>query len=131
MNAAQPTSERIPADIRLSVQSHGRRSRIRVTGELDLATVPQLRSAIERVSRAGQIVSVDLQATTFCDCAGVNMLAAEDRRLRTDGGALVVTHPSVAVTRLLALTGLEHRFDVRPAGPTAARRRRLRVAATC
>ncbi len=124
--AAQPSpSEPIPADLRLSVQSHGRHSRIRVTGALDLATAPHLRTAIEQVSRAGQIVSVDLRTTTFCDCAGVNLLVTEQGRLRAMGGTLVITRPSVPVGRLLALTGLDRHFDVRPAGPTTARRRQL------
>jgi anti-sigma B factor antagonist len=126
VNAAQPsTSEPIPAEIRLSVQSHGRRSRIRVTGALDLATATHLRTAIEQVSRAGQVVSVDLRTTTFCDCAGLNVLVAGQCRLRAIGGALVITRPSVAVARLLTLTGLDRHFDVRPAGATTARRRQL------
>jgi anti-anti-sigma regulatory factor len=50
-------------------------------------------------------------------------------RLRAIGGALVINRPSVPVGRLLALTGLDRHFDVRPAGPTTARRRQLLRAA--
>lgn len=78
---------------------------VSVTGELDLATAPELATAL---AGADGDVTVDLSETTFVDPAGLRvLLAAGERRevrvLRRTGGA---------VARLLALTGTEDRLKV-------------------
>jgi anti-anti-sigma factor len=68
---------------------------IRVQGELDFATAPQLRSALGGVD--GQAVDLDLSAVTFCDGAGVRVLEEARQRL---GARLHIGPPGVAVLKV-------------------------------
>jgi stage II sporulation protein AA (anti-sigma F factor antagonist) len=79
---------------------------VTVRGDLDCATAPRLRAALEGMDAAGRTVLIDLSATDFMDCAGVGVLAASHRRLRDLGGELVLEAPSGPVRRVLELTGL-------------------------
>jgi anti-anti-sigma factor len=62
---------------------------IRVRGEIDLATAPQLEACLLDVE--GRVVDLDLSGVTFCDGAGLRVLdQARDRlgdRLRVRGSS--------------------------------------------
>src|SRR5260370_28505932 len=79
---------------------------VAVRGELDCATAPRLRAALDGLDAVGTIVRIDLSATDFMDCAGVGVLVASHRRLSLLGGELVLVSPSDPVRRVLELTGL-------------------------
>src|SRR5215207_1307120 len=50
------------------------RRRLRVTGELDLATVGLLRCAISRAATDHRHVELDLSGITFCDVVGATAI---------------------------------------------------------
>jgi anti-sigma B factor antagonist len=79
---------------------------VAVRGDLDCATAPRLRAALEDLDAVGRIVRIDLSGTAFMDCAGVGVLVVSARRLRHLGGELVLDSPSGPVRRVLELTGL-------------------------
>ncbi len=92
----------------LTVFRHDTTSRTLVVlaGEIDLASVPPLREALDRCLLDGfRTVDVDVRAVTFCDCSGLNALLVAAQRTASAGGSLRLRHPSAALTRLLALTG--------------------------
>ncbi len=76
-----------------------------VAGELDTHTAPQLDEHLERVE-AGTHLVLDLAATSFVSSAGLSAMLKAQRRLRADGGSLVIRSPSPSVTRLIELSGL-------------------------
>jgi anti-sigma B factor antagonist len=99
-----------------------------VSGEVDLATVPELRRRLGGAKTRAPELTVDLSAVTFIDCAGLRPLLEARRRQRADGGRLVLMSPSWAVVRLLQFTGLLAAFTVvdalsRAPGPLPTRRR--------
>jgi len=99
-----------------------------VSGEVDLATVPELRRRLGGVRTRAPELTVDLSAVTFIDCAGLRPLLEARKRQRADGGRLVLMSPSWAVVRLLQFTGLLAAFTVvdalsRAPGPLPTRRR--------
>ena len=99
-----------------------------VSGEVDLATVPELRRRLGGATTRAPELTVDLSAVTFIDCAGLRPLLEARKRQRVDGGRLVLRSPSWAVVRLLRFTGLLAAFTVvdalsRAPGPVPARRR--------
>lgn len=99
----------------VSLSHDGLRSRVQASGDLDLASAPQLKAAIDRVDHWPEhTVIVDLTALTFCDCAGLTVLLAGHHALRAEGGALIIVNPPPSTRKLLAVTGLEREFDVRP-----------------
>lgn len=79
---------------------------IAVRGEIDLTTSGELLERLFTLARpvCGQI-ALDLSGVGFMDCAGLHMLAALDRRVRRDGGAVRVAAASPAVARLFELLG--------------------------
>jgi anti-anti-sigma factor len=72
-------------------------------GEIDLATAPELRGALERTT--GRVV-VHLDEVTYLDSSGIAVLVAQQHRLASDDGELVLRRPSPLVRKTLELTGL-------------------------
>lgn len=66
-------------------------ARVRVCGELDLATVPRLRAELEALLHSGHChLDLDLDKVTFCDVAGLNLLLRINAAAVAAGGRLVV-----------------------------------------
>ena len=83
-----------------------------VSGEVDLATVPELRRRLGGADDRSTELTVDLSAVTFIDCAGLRPLLEARRRQRARGGRLLLMSPSWAVVRLLQFTGLLAAFTI-------------------
>jgi anti-anti-sigma factor len=78
-----------------------------VRGELDIASAPELRAALDRIVAGPHLVVVlDLAGLTFLDCAGMRPIRAARRALEARGGQLLVRHPTPIVERALRLGGL-------------------------
>lgn len=88
---------------------------LRVIGEIDLATVPKLHSAL-RTSLVGPAsptaVRVDLAATSFIDAAGVGALVDAREAARRAGVGFAVDNPTGVVRRLLDILGLTDALHV-------------------
>jgi anti-anti-sigma factor len=76
---------------------------LRVTGELDLLTVPQLRDALAAVAGLGREVVLDFSGVSFIDSSGLGLLLSAAQTTQAQGGSLVVRAPSAAVRRLLGI----------------------------
>ncbi|MFF5207571.1 STAS domain-containing protein [Streptosporangium sp. NPDC000396] len=96
----------------VSVETEGRRTVVRVRGEVDMVTAESLGVALDRAVSAGAPwVEVDLAQVPFMDCSGLRVLFRAKRRLRDRGGTLTLSTPSAQVERLLSAAGLNHRLD--------------------
>ncbi len=84
-------------------------ARVRVRGELDLATAPRLHAQLQALLRDGyRDIDLDLEDVDFCDVAGLNMLLWTHADAVRAGGGLVV-RGSCPPLRLMMLV-------LRPAG---------------
>ncbi|MGN9778305.1 STAS domain-containing protein [Micromonospora sp. H33] len=92
---------------------------VRATGEIDIATVAALRSALWAVP-ARSVVRLDLSGVRVLSAAGVRALAAAHLRLRAGGGELVLLRPDPVVTRVLRVTGLHRVVRVVDDAPAPA-----------
>ncbi|MDO3705320.1 STAS domain-containing protein [Micromonospora sp. C28SCA-DRY-2] len=94
-------------DDRLHVQisAAGHAVEVRVTGEIDIATVGALRSALW-AAPARSVLRVDLSGVRVLSAAGVRALVAAHLRVRGRGGELVLVGPDPTVRRVLRATGL-------------------------
>ena len=120
---------------RLLVQIENReaptRRLLRVTGELDLATVGLLRSAITRAAADRRHIELDLAGVTFCDVVGATAIEQAQQQLQTDGCQLALRGIDRPLHLLLAVDGLfttlqqSTRADGRQ--PTRATRPRARA----
>jgi anti-anti-sigma factor len=80
---------------------------VRLSGELDLSVVPEVRTAVEAALESGcASVVLDLEDVTYADSSALSLLVWLDRMLQPLGGSLVLAGASPDVTRVLELSGL-------------------------
>ncbi len=86
---------------------------IRLAGELDMASAPQLRSAIEELELAERpLLVLDLQELSFIDSTGLRVILWAHERWRQAGHTLALTPGSQQVQRLLAISGAGERLRI-------------------
>ena len=78
---------------------------LRLIGELDLATVTELKAALETVSRSDP-VTLDLAQVTFIDSTGLHAIM-EFAHSQNGSGPLILASPSATAKRALEIAGLE------------------------
>ena len=79
---------------------------VAVRGEIDLAGIDDLQSAIEPNLAAGQTVVLDLSGVTFADSTLLKVLYRARSKANDVGGALLVRNPSDGIRQLLTLGDL-------------------------
>lgn len=82
--------------------------RLKVHGELDLSTSPELGEIMQREILGGRAVIVDLSGVTFIDSTGLNEMIQALRACEVNGGGLSVA-PDLPdqVRRVFEITGLD------------------------
>jgi anti-anti-sigma factor len=98
------------------VEVHRERNAARVTpvGEMDMATVGQVKDQLRDLQGAGhhQLV-IDLRRLTFMDSTGVHLLLECDAHARQDGIDFAIIQGPPAIHRVLEITGLSERLPCR------------------
>jgi anti-anti-sigma factor len=97
------TGRREPA-LTLAVSTDEQVVRVRVVGELDLATAPQFAGQLRTLIESGDEISLDLSRVRFIDLAGLRAVLDARTLARTNGKRLRIIAPSAACTRLFELT---------------------------
>ena len=86
--------------------------RLRISGEIDLATADTLRDVISmQLARGNTDVSLDLGGVSFMDSSGVHALAWALAHARQRGGRLTLGQVSRPVTRIITLVGASRLLD--------------------
>ncbi|HEX6286073.1 MAG TPA: STAS domain-containing protein [Acidimicrobiia bacterium] len=81
---------------------------IAVAGEIDLATVPELESAIDSAFSTDSLsLVVDLRESSFMDSTGLKALVMANRKFIDDGRAFAIAVSGGPVSRLIDLSGVE------------------------
>ena len=78
---------------------------VRAAGELDLATAPQLASALAALNGHGDTIELDLGGVTFIDLAGLRAILDARCHARARGQEFRIAVTGRACARLLELTG--------------------------
>lgn len=89
---------------------------VRLVGELDLAGVPRLLSALAGL---GGDVELDCSGVDFIDAAGLTAFMRTHNACAARGSKLIVVDPSPAVDRLLRLVELDTVLHIRRNGDAA------------
>ncbi|MEU4115685.1 STAS domain-containing protein [Kitasatospora sp. NPDC028055] len=79
---------------------------VRVCGEIDLDSAPDLRRELSRALADHRQVVLDLSQVTFMDCSGLNVLMEARNQADRNGACLALRGITRPVARLLELTGL-------------------------
>lgn len=103
---AAPTAEApMTANLKIEESTHDGYDVIDVTGEIDLATAPELESTLAEHVGPNKTI-VDLSSVSFIDSTGLRVLLTIHEAAETAGGQLVLISAEGPVTRLFAITGV-------------------------
>ena len=87
---------------------------IKVEGEVDLSSSPELRTAILKATAKGKgTVAVDLSRVPYMDSSGVATLVEGLKSVCQEGADFILVAPSAAVMKVLQLSRLDTVFDIR------------------
>ena len=76
--------------------------------EIDVTNAPGLAAALAAVSgQSPEVITADLTATSFCDSAGINVLAHVHQLAAENGGQLRIALGDSPVGRIIQLIGLD------------------------
>jgi anti-sigma B factor antagonist len=104
------SSEPLPT---FRVQTHVEPSHtvVTVSGEVDLATAPELRAAAMDAATGGaRELIVDLRPVEFIDSSGLHVLVEIHREMVNRGGACTIVRGSSAIHRTFEIAGLDEVF---------------------
>jgi anti-sigma B factor antagonist len=86
-----------------------------LSGELDLASAPKLRSGLaDLVANGIRHVIVDLANLRFIDSTGIGILVTDLKRLVAEGGSMAVRNVGPRAYRVFEVTGLVELLSVTP-----------------
>lgn len=86
---------------------------IAIAGEVDLYTAPRFKEELVRAVDSGAaLVLIDLTATTFIDSTTLGVLVGGLRRLRPNGGELVLIIVDRNIRKIFEITGLDRVFPI-------------------
>lgn len=94
-----------------------------ITGDLDYATAPELREALNGLSlAAGHLLVLDLAGLAFCDSSGISALLSARSLAVERGGRVSLVAVPANTARILGVLGLNQVFAIAPDGGQAAER---------
>ena len=95
----------------VEVHRNGAAAVVAVSGELDLASGPELEAELDQLTGPDiQLVVIDLRQLDFMDSTGLSILVRAHQRLAGEGCEMGLVKGSQQVQRLLDLTGVAERL---------------------
>lgn len=86
---------------------------IGVSGELDLASSPELERELERgTASEAELLIIDLRKLEFMDSTGLSVLVRAHQKATQSGKRFAIVKGPQQVERLLSLTGVAERLTV-------------------
>ncbi len=103
----------VDLDISTSVVSG--RTVVRVAGEIDVYTAPQLREHLDHEIEGGtHDLVVDLSGVTFMDSTGLGVLVGRLKQVRLNDGSMRLVCAHDRVLKVFVITGLDKVFAIYP-----------------
>lgn len=103
---------------RLEVDREAARTVLRVEGDLDLETAPQLLAGVEPfLDDPDGVLVIDLSRLAFIDSSGLSALIRINQRMTGAGRPLEIVQPGPTVAKAFEITGLDRVLPLRPASP--------------
>jgi anti-sigma B factor antagonist len=84
---------------------------LKLTGELDVATAPELTRALLDLSPTNTRVTLDLTELTFVDSCGIRAILALARSVNGNG-PVVLLNPTEAVSRVFEILDLDEHVGI-------------------
>lgn len=102
-----------PREFAIDVSSADGSTVVRVRGEVDLYTAPQLRERLDQALEEGNAtVVVDLGDLDFIDSTGLGVLVGALKQARSAGGDVTLRNPGKSTHKILEIAGLTELFTI-------------------
>ena len=102
-------------DLLLLTREEGALTVVAPAGDIDAATVNQLRNHLAALTETGNTQLVlDLTNVSFIDSTGLGVLVAAHKRARVDGGFIRIVTAKPIVLQLFKITALDMLFQMHP-----------------
>ncbi len=99
--------------LQITTTSQEGTTRIVLTGELDIATGPELERALEaQLEQAATDIVLDLRGVTFIDSSGLRVVLVAGRSAADEGRRLIVVPGHGQVRHVMRLAQVEDRLDL-------------------
>jgi len=98
--------------LRVAVAEEDGHHVVRVTGEVDLDSSPELWTQLQGALRGGRPVKVDLSEVSYIDSSGVAMLIKGLKHASKSGQKYQLVDPSPRVMAVLELAQLPQIFEI-------------------
>ena len=86
---------------------------LRIVGELDVASSPQLEAELTALLDAGNVhIVIDMAGVQFIDASGIGTLVTAADRARAAGGGIVLSRPTGRVKRVIDMLKLNGALPV-------------------
>ena len=82
-----------------------------VSGEIDMQTVPELRSKVDELDVAHRTLVLDLDGVGFVDSSGLGSLLGIKKQQDRAGGRLLLARVPASVARIIEITKMDRVFD--------------------
>ena len=103
------------APLHIDVDTDGGTATVRLAGELDVHTAPQLGEILLQAQEGGaDTVVIDVAELRFCDSSGIQVLVQARERAINGGGAVRLAGVQGTVEKVLVVTGLLELFQPSP-----------------
>jgi len=101
-------------DFKIAAEQHPKGAVVRIEGEVDLFSAPDLRTTLDNLIEAGtRHIVVDLATVEFLDSSGLGALVGALKHLRAIGsGTILLAAPPPPVRKILELTGINQVFEI-------------------
>jgi anti-sigma B factor antagonist len=93
------------------VRGRSRRHPRDASGELDIATAPQLADALSEAARGSAAVILDVRELTFMDSSCLHAILIARARLNDADCRLALVRGCHEIQRIFAVTGTEHALE--------------------
>ncbi len=114
--------EQFPDQFSVLARRDGRRLRVWISGDLDVANRDLVDSMLKAMVTASEDlpteIRFDMGNVTFVDSSGVTVLLAARKMVRDVDGQVIVIRPPPMLSRLLEITALTEQFTLEPLDPT-------------
>src|SRR3954453_14000256 len=103
-----------PGEFSIAASGREGRALLTLSGELDLATAPELEQLVNERLDAGQDVVVDLRGLEFMDSSGIRVLVAAPARPPRNDPRPFVGPPAdgTAVAKIVEVSGLDGELSI-------------------
>jgi anti-sigma B factor antagonist len=106
-----------PAEFRVQVDRGQSGVKLRIVGEIDIATIKQLEETRDAVLADGPATLViDLSTVGFLDSSGLKFLLQTNEHAQDLGCELQIVRPAESVMKVFTLTGADQRLPLVDAG---------------